>query len=445
MIDVQRMPRADNSERGVLGAMLVDPRTIEWLSGNLGPEDFFANKRGRLFGFLVNWRSKGNEVDEMVLIDHFANLPDQGEQFGGIPQLSTLSGSLATTLRFEAQAKEVADAASRRRAIRTALEMAEAAVNPEVPMETLLATQAEALVGLQPISDRPWHTACQVSMEYDDDYEAMKSRGSAPGVLSGIKGWDGLMGGAMEDGWLIYVGGRPGMGKTAVALNIDMNLSSRGEVTIFFSLEMGRRGIRNRRLTAMSGVPLSRVRTMQYHQGEYEKVDGALNDMSNQRFIVDDTPVLKASQIVSRVKRIAAIHGPPAAVFVDYLQLIEAERPSSLREEITATSRVLKLGAKATECPWIVMSQLTREAEGIRPQMKHLRESGGIEADADVIVFPFRPNKDAGRQGGFPGGAPIGERDDVMELICGKHRHHISDTVHTVGWDGSTQRIYDQK
>ena len=220
------------------------------------------------------------------------------------------------------------------------------------------------------------------------------SGGSVIGVPSGLLDLDDMTSG-FQDGDLIIVAGRPGMGKTALALSMLRNAALEAEIGVgMFSLEMANHQLAMRLLCAEARVDSHFVRTGKLPAKLWKNLGISAGDLENAPIFLDDTPALSVLELRAKARRLKAEHNI-GMIIVDYLQLMQGPKGvESRQQEISVISRSLKALAKELSIPVIALSQLSRAVEqraDRKPQLSDLRESGAIEQDADVVIFLYRP------------------------------------------------------
>jgi replicative DNA helicase len=235
------------------------------------------------------------------------------------------------------------------------------------------------------------------------------------GLPTGFTRFDEMTNG-LHKGDLVIVAGRPSMGKTSFAMNIAEHAALvEGRPTLVFSMEMSAEQLGIRVLSSFGRIDQQHLRTAQMDDMEWGKLSSALGLIREAPLFIDETGALSPLDLRSRARRVAAKHGL-GLIVVDYIQLMQIPGSESRTNEISEISRSLKALAKELEVPIICLSQLNRGVENRdnkRPRMADLRESGGIEQDADVIVFIYRDevyNKDTPDKG-------------TAELIIAKQRN----------------------
>ena len=238
---------------------------------------------------------------------------------------------------------------------------------------------------------------------------AHKRDGGLSGTTTGLKDVDELLGG-LHPSDLVILAGRPGMGKTALAVNIGMAAARKhaetdgeeGAVVGFFSLEMSEEQLGLRIISDDAEISSDTMRKGLVKEGDFARIPLAAQSMHKYPFFVDDTAGINMSAMRTRARRLKRQHGL-GLIIVDYLQLIEGftrSRNDGRVQEVSEITRGLKILAKELNVPVLALSQLSRQVENRddkRPQLADLRESGSIEQDADVVVFIYRDEYYVGR------------------------------------------------
>ncbi|HKV06590.1 MAG TPA: replicative DNA helicase, partial [Thermoanaerobaculia bacterium] len=246
------------------------------------------------------------------------------------------------------------------------------------------------------------------------------------GVPTGFIDFDRISQG-LNRGNLIIIAGRPGMGKTSIALNMAQHASIRERKSVgVFSLEMSQQELALRVLCSEADISFGRLRSNRVSQKEWTRIIQTVRGIGDAPLFIDDSPNPTLLEIASKSRRLKAERGL-AVVIVDYLQLMQAGGKYENRNlEIAAISRGLKQLAKELEIPVIALSQLSRQPErrgsDHRPQLADLRESGSIEQDADMVAFVYRDEVYN----------PTDENKGLAELIIAKHRNGETGTVDLV-------------
>jgi len=243
---------------------------------------------------------------------------------------------------------------------------------------------------------------------------------------TGFSGLDKVIVG-MGKSDLVLVGARPGMGKTAFALNLAVSAAKRTKKAVcIFSMEMSAEQLATRLLSGEALVDNMNLRSGELSEEEYQRLAHASSELSECRILIDDTVGITVANMMAKLRRVKDL----GMVVVDYLGLMQSEQRRENRvQEVTEISRNLKLMAKEFNVPVICCAQLNRGTEGRqgnRPQLSDLRDSGAIEQDADIVMFLYRDeyyNKDKDNP------------QSTAEVIVAKNRHGTTGTVN-MGWLG---------
>ena len=229
---------------------------------------------------------------------------------------------------------------------------------------------------------------------------------------------------------LIILAARPGVGKTAFAMNVAQYVGLHTDKTVaVFSLEMSGEQLVQRMLASEGLINSQHLRTGQLDEEEWRKLIVASGSLANASIYIDDTPGIKMSEIRAQARRLAKEKGNLGLIVIDYLQLIEGPRSESRQQEVSAISRQLKKLAKELHVPVIALSQLSRSVEqrqDKRPVLSDIRESGSIEQDADIVSFLYRDDyyREENEEGSSEDHEAVGAEDDngEVEVIIEKNR-----------------------
>jgi len=256
--------------------------------------------------------------------------------------------------------------------------------------------------------------AAEAAERYQRLHEQSES-GALTGAPSGYANLDGLTGG-FQNSDLIILAARPGMGKTALALNFMINTAKEDNPGLFFSLEMSKQQLSDRIISSESGINGARFRWGDFSNDDFQAINHACGEIHGMPFVIDDSAGLHYREIIRRARKTRRDFGSEI-IFIDYLQLISGDAGNGRNYEIESITRGLKGLAKDLNIPVILLSQLSRECEkrndDKRPRLSDLRDSGAIEQDADLVMFLYRP--------GYYGQAE--KHDGITELHIAKHRN----------------------
>jgi replicative DNA helicase len=388
-------PQSLEAERGVLGSLLMDPLLCDEVALLLRAEDFYADANQRLYQHIFALHDDGKRVDEMLLLERLKKSGEY-EVVGGGAYLAEVAHSVPYAHNAPHYAQIVRDKATVRELIHAATEILRDAWDPVYEPKELLSHAEERVFGIHDrrSNDRITHIQDLLITAFDR-IDARASGEISAAVPTHFVDLDDLMGG-LHSSEFIVLAARPSMGKTALAMNIAENVAMLSDVSVLFvSLEMSGLELTQRLLCSQAKIDGRLFRSRSMPPALSEKLIEASAKLSKAPLFIDDTPSRTVTEIAAsarRLKRKAKL----GLLVVDYLQLIQPDDPRDPRQEqVAKMSRRLKGLARELQIPIIVLAQLNRQAdsgsrEDHRPKLSHLRESGAIEQDADVVMFVHR-------------------------------------------------------
>ena len=418
----RQLPQSLEAEQAVIGAMLIDPACVAEVIELLRPEDFYAEEHQRIFETIYSMFNSARKIDPVTVLDQ---LMAQGyyDDAGGRAYLMQLMEVTPTSANVKEYAAIVRDK-SMLRAIATAAGEIQtmafsgagsAAEIAELAEQKIYAVrQGREIKGLAPIKSIIMDLYAQLD-------ERSRSDSDIPGLTTGFRDLDVALTGLNKSD-LILVAARPGMGKTAFALNIALNAAkASGKAVAVFQLEMSKDQLAARFLASEALLDSQKLKTGNLNQDDWIKIARATSVLAKTHLFVDDNPAITVAEIKAKCRRLGDSLG---LIVIDYIQLMQTggRRSENRVQEVAEISRGLKIMAKELNVPVVCLSQLSRAAEqraDKRPMLSDLRESGAIEQDADIVMFIYRDDYyDA-------------ESDDknVAEIILAKNRHGATGTV----------------
>ncbi len=383
------LPYSEESERAVLGGILLDPAVLPLISGRLRSEDFYQERHQALYRAMLDLQEEQVEVDLRTLQ---AKLEQQGQfdTIGGIAYLATLDLDLPDIGRIDQYAEIVKERSVRRRLIQASSQIIRDCMDGGLAAQEALGRAEQAILGLgEEAIQRGFVLLSNVFHSTLEDLEE-RSGSLLTGIPTGFTDLDRLSHG-LNRGNLIIVAGRPGMGKTSFALNVASNVAVReGKTVGVFSLEMSQQELALRILCSEADISFSKLRGAHLSSKEWTKVFQTVRTIGDAPLFIDDSPNPSLLEVGSKARRLKAEKGL-AVLVLDYLQLMQAGGKYENRNlEIAAISRGLKQLAKELEIPIIALSQLSRQPErrgsDHRPQLADLRESGCLAGDTLVTL-----------------------------------------------------------
>ena len=380
----QQPPCDSEAERWCLASPLIRSSALEDL-GRLRPEDFYLGAHQVIFRRLLAMREKHLPIEAGVLVRELKSAGEL-EAVGGIAYISELAGGFPTSFHAAYYAEIVREKARLRGLIHAAVEVLRDAYTAGDPAENVLdrATAALAAIQVGQYSGEPV-TLADATAQALDRIDAIHRRQGAAGLLTGLLQFDEDYGGLFP-GELVILASRPGVGKTSLALQLAAHAAERGHLVLFASLEMRAAELASRLLCARAGVSSRTVRTGRLTDGDVASLVEAANQQSAASLQILDRPAVTVAEVARAARR---LRGKGLALLVvDYLQRITpADRKANRYEQIGQITRALKELAGELQVPVLVPCQLGRPAESEAPKLSHLRESGDIEADADVVLL----------------------------------------------------------
>jgi replicative DNA helicase len=383
-----------DAERGVLGSILLLPIVCDEVALILRAEDFYDDSNRTLYAQLQAMHDEGRRIDTTLLVERLKNA-GQYERIGGAAYLAEVLQSVPTAANATHYAEIVKNKSTLRALIHASTEILRDAYDETHESREMLA-QAEQKIfaildqrGAGAISNI--RDILQDAMVRID--ARMKHEHAIGGIETGFRDFDALTGG-LHNSELIILAARPSMGKTAMALNIAEHATLQaGTATLLVSLEMSSVELADRMLCSLAEVNGQRLRNGTISNEDRRKLVEKAAEMSQAPLFVDDTPSRTITEIAAAARRLKRKVGL-GLVIVDYLQLIEPDNQRDPRQEqVARIARRLKGLARELKVPVLCLAQLNRQAEATRdnkPRLSHLRESGAIEQDADVVMFIHR-------------------------------------------------------
>lgn len=421
----RQKPFSPEAERSVLGAMLISKRAIGRAIEILGSGEYFYRRSHRLmYETITSLFDKDEEVDAVTLAEEL-EARDQLEVVGGSNYIAETINAVPTPAHVEEYARIVKKKYMHRALIETCTEIIEMSYNQSEDVDDLLdrAEQRIFSVKRDQVNQGMESIGEVIKQTFDEIEEAAKQDDVISGTRTGFTQFDTMTSGLQENQFLILAG-RPGMGKTSLALNIMQNVAmDEDEVVAMFSLEMSKMALVKRLLASESRISFSSLNDGKISDSDLKRLSNAMFRLGNAPIFLDDNASLNVLQMKAKTRRLKA-EQDLSLVIVDYLQLMSGVGASESREqELAHISRGLKQMAMELQIPVLALTQLNRQVENRggdkRPKLSDLRGSGAIEQDADLVGFVYRPfvyTQDEADRG-------------HAELIIGKQRNGPTGTV----------------
>jgi replicative DNA helicase len=415
-------PHNEDAERAVLGAMLLETNAIGTAAEKLSDKDFYSRNHAAIFQAILALYNKSTVADLLTLREE---LKREGklEAVGGEAYIAGLTNVVPTTANIDYYCKVVADCSLRREIIRMAYDAIAAAFDDSNDARETLEKTEQRIFELDnkryTISYQSTETVIpEVIAKIEENYSR---RGALSGVPSGFGELDKVTAGFQPQD-LIIIGARPSQGKTALALSMAKHIAVKSKRPVgFFTLEMSNIQIAMRILSGEARVNSNALRTGIIEKNDLARLPEAAGLIHDAPLYLVDVPNMKLLDLRSQARRMR-LQEKVEIIFIDYLGLIGLESSGSnfiqRHEMIAEISRSLKSLARELNIPIVVLSQLNRQAaDGSKPGLAVIRDSGAVEQDADLVMFIHR-EADAEQKA-------IDQNSDSIEtkLIIAKHRN----------------------
>ena len=437
-------PQNVEAEKSLLGSILIDKDAMLKISDIINDLDFYKRAHSYIYDIMVELYQKSEPIDVLTV----ANRLDEKkflEKCGGKSYLIELSNSVPTASHIVQYAEIIKKKSTLRQLLNSAHEITKLGYQEDADdVNQLLDAAQQQLYGITQKHMKQTFVSIRgvLSTAFERIDDLHKEKGKLRGVPSGIKKLDDLLAGFQKSD-LIILAARPAVGKTSLALDFARHAATKYKAPVgFFSLEMSKEQLVDRMLCAEAGIDLWKMRTGNLSDkpdsDDFPRIGHAMGILSDAPIYIDDTPGNNVMQIRTKARRLQAEHGL-GMIVIDYIQLMEShndKNASNRVQEVAVISRNLKGIARELNIPVIALSQLSRAVEQSKPaipKLSHLRESGSIEQDADIVMFLYRKAADRNYR---PEDIPPDEQN-IAEIHIAKHRNGPTGVVRTF-FDGAT-------
>ena len=431
---IRKLPFSAIAEQSLLGSILIDPQCINLVADTISSGDFYLEEHKQIYLAMHGLFVTNSQIDIVTLIDELVKKGIYSKS-GGEEYIKVIAQTVPNALNVKDYAKIVKDKSILRQLIGMCNEVSDAAYSEQDEVAGILeSAQSKLYTITQGRENKNFRHIREVLTDVYSHLSALRNDPEGQqGTSTGFRSLDRVLAG-MGNSDLVIVGARPGMGKTSFCLNIGTNVAKQTKKAVaIFSLEMSAEQLVSRVISSEALIDSYSLRTGELKPEEWGHIAQAASSLSGCDILIDDTPGISVTKMKAKLRRVDNL----GLVIIDYLQLMQSDKKIENRtQEVSEISRSLKILAKELNVPVICCSQLSRGTEqgtNKRPMLSHLRESGSIEQDADVIIFLYRDEYYKNAEGG-DSVAPDTEQN-VAEIIIAKNRHGSTDTV-KVGWTG---------
>ena len=430
----RQLPSAPEAEASLLGTMMVYPGSARLaIEEGLMGDDFFIEANRNIYNAAYNLYREGSPIDLTTVSTRLTDL-NLLEKSGGITYLTELLDAAVTSYNTKNYVTMIREKSLMRKMIDAAEKIIDEGMNGQPDVDEYLDASEKAIMEVSHNRHGGEFVSTPVLMNtvLANIHKMADAHSNVTGMKTGYDALDNTLHG-FQPGDLIIIAARPSMGKTAVSLNLAMNVAmyQPEQAVAIFSLEMGAESLGMRLLSAKSQIRADALKTGQLSDTDWNRVNEAAGELRAAKIYIDDNPMCKVADIASKCRRLQAEQGL-SLIMIDYIQLITGDRKSTgenRQQEVSDISRGLKNVARELGVPVIALSQLSRsveQRENKHPMLSDLRESGAIEQDADVVMMLYRDSyyNEAAKE--------EAERtnNESLEINIAKHRN------------GATRKIY---
>ncbi len=427
-------PHSTEAERSVLGSMFLDPKAVFIAIERLRAEDFYSKRNSQVFETMCELSETGNPIDTVTVVDRM----ERKKQISGSDDavyIADLSASVPSASNIEYYIDIVEEKSLLRALVGVGNDIIKDAMSSEDETADIINRAGDLIykITVKRNRDSLEHIRPALVDGYNIIGASVKNKTGMLGIPTGFKQLDNMLSG-FQGSQLIIVAGRPGVGKTSIALNMAQNIAIKSKVPVaLFSLEMSREQLAMRMMCSEALVDSEKIRHGSVTDEDFDNLSQAVKSLADAPLYVDDTPTITVMEMLAKARRLKQEKGL-GLVVIDYLQLMTgSNKRENRQQEVAGMTRSLKIMAKEINVPILLLSQLSRaveQRETKRPQLSDLRESGSIEQDADVVMFLSR-DKEAEQTG-----------SNEIRLIVAKQRSGPTGDI-VLGYRGEYTRFVE--
>lgn len=439
-------PQAVDVEESVLGELLLYHDYIDIVSEFLSPEHFYDEQNALIYETILSVKSEDKKPDMLVVTQKLIK-QGQLDKAGGTAKLAYLTHKTGAATNTEYHARIILEKYLRRAYIEFANQFAKSCYDEtEDIFDTIDSNRIKyENIDAQVVDESSMLFAWEIANKKIETLSKLvKEKVKVTGLQTGYEELDKETGGFQEGDMIVWAG-RPSMGKTLSAKEIVLSTAKNlkeNEVIVIFSLEVSGDSLVTNMLSSIASIPLEKIKQAELNEEDILRLKAAQKQLKSMGILIDETSALAVEKMKSKLTKLSKRYIIKLVV-ADYLQLFTTTtRKGNREQEIAHISRTIKSTAKMLRCPYIALAQLSRGVDkqaDKKPQLSDLRESGGIEQDADLVIFPFRPVYYGDTEYEING--QVVATDNLGILICRKHRNGRLFEV-PVEFDLSIQKMY---
>jgi len=412
------IPQNIEAEQSVIGSMFLTEKCLQKAVEGLSVDEFYLDSHRKIFEAIKAVYENHKPVDIRTVTEEL-NKRNLLQQVGNVDYIIEMVDSVPTTANIDEYINIVNEKALLRRTIDVATAIVKDSYNVKDLGDFLFNAQKQIADVSQGLKTSEFKSIQDVLVKTQADLEKLAAnKGDITGIPTGFYDFDKITSG-FHPYQMIVIAARPGMGKTAFALNVATNIAIKAKKSVaIFNMEMGAEQLASRMLSSVGQIEGSKLKTGNLEHNDWKKVNEAISRLSNTRLFIDDAAGQTVADIRAKCRRLKNSPSGLDIVIIDYITLIQSAGKGSTngqnrQQEVSDISRALKTMAMELEVPVIALSQLSRgiEQRKDKPQLSDLRESGAIEQDADMVAFIHCTEEEKVKE------------DRLTELVIRKHRN----------------------
>ena len=412
------IPQNIEAEQSVIGSMFLTEKCLQKAVEGLSVDEFYLDSHRKIFEAIKAVYENHKPVDIRTVTEEL-NKRNLLQQVGNVDYIIEMVDSVPTTANIDEYINIVNEKALLRRTIDVATAIVKDSYNVKDLGDFLFNAQKQIADVSQGLKTSEFKSIQDVLVKTQADLEKLAAnKGDITGIPTGFYDFDKITSG-FHPYQMIVIAARPGMGKTAFALNVATNIAIKAKKSVaIFNMEMGAEQLASRMLSSVGQIEGSKLKTGNLEHNDWKKVNEAISRLSNTRLFIDDAAGQTVADIRAKCRRLKNSPSGLDIVIIDYITLIQSAGKGSAngqnrQQEVSDISRALKTMAMELEVPVIALSQLSRgiEQRKDKPQLSDLRESGAIEQDADMVAFIHCTEEEKVKE------------DRLTELVIRKHRN----------------------
>lgn len=448
--DIGKVPPASEElEKAVLGAVMIEKEAYNLVESIITADDFYNDKHKHIFKAIENLSRRNNPVDMLTVTDELRSLK-KIDECGGEYYIALLTSEVSSAAHLEYHARIIKQKSIARKITTICGKIGAMAFDDSFDVSEVLEELEKSVTEINNNAlgshSEDIYSVLEKTLDYIEQVQVKKQSGENLFITTGIKALDNALNGGWQYPDLIILGGRPSMGKTQFAVHFAKYASMHDKECLFISIEMTAIQLALRMITEDERINFYNIKTGNVTNDEWSAIEEKTSSLLNLNLHIADSYKIRNLSAIKSLARERSRKSNLGLLVIDYLQLIETNSKHQTRDlEVGHITRELKSLAKELNIPIILLAQLNRPQKGVEikePKLHDLRESGNIEQDADIVIFPHRPAyyHDSGVEVLDQDGRSLENRG---YLIIAKHREGIRNEKVYFRHDASFKKIFD--